>query len=85
MMLYDEKKATATIMGRRRDKDGSKTEAPMVPSSARTDDGEPDARLEAMKDFLMASKEGHPRKMMEAMAAFHDLHSRMKDDTEDAD
>lgn len=73
-------------MERRRSKDGSTSEAPMVPSEIKSEDGDPDPRHEAAKDILSAMHEKHPGKLMEAMAAFHDLHgmSSKKESTESA-
>lgn len=82
MMMTDEKKAITTIMGRRRNPDGSTAEAPMVPSEVSNEENESDPRLEASKDIMSALNEKHPGKLMEAMANFHDLHS-MRDDAEE--
>lgn len=72
-----------TVIGRRRDKDGSTTEAPMIPSEVKSEDGELDPRHEAMKDFHMASQSGDTVRMMQAMSNFNSL--PQMDDTEDAD
>lgn len=74
MMMIDKKKAITTIMERRRDKDGSTSEAPMVPSEVKSEEGESDPRHEAAKDILSALHEKHPAKLMEAMGAFMDMH-----------
>lgn len=79
MLMIDKDKAYTTVMGRRRDADGSTSEAPMVPSDIKSEDGNADPRHEAAKDILMAMNEKHPGKLMEALAAFHDLHSMHKD------
>lgn len=81
-MIIDKDKAFTTIMGRRRESDGSVSEAPMQASDVKSEDGEIDPRHEAAKDILSALNEKHPGKLMEALAAFHDLHSaHPKDDT----
>lgn len=74
MIIIDKDKAHTTIMGRRREKDGSVKEAPMQASEVKSEEGEPDPRHEAAKDILSALHEKHPAKLMEALAAFHDLH-----------
>ena len=74
MIIYDKKRAVATIMARRQNKDGSTSQAEMKPEKASTEDGSPDGRLTAAQDMLAAVSEGSAQKMMEAMAAFHDLH-----------
>ena len=79
MMIIDKDKATTTIMGRRRNPDGSTAEAPMVPSEIKSEEGESDPRHEAAKDILSALNEKHPGKLMEAMINFHDLHQMHKD------
>lgn len=71
-------------MDRRRDKDGSTTESPMVPSMMKSEEGESDPRHEAAKDILSAMNEKHPGKLMEAMAAFHDLHSMHQSSDDDS-
>ena len=75
MIIFDKKKAIATMMGRRQHKDGSTTEAPMKPEmAAKSEGGEIDGRHAAAEDVLMAIHEGSAQKMMEALANFHDLH-----------
>lgn len=84
MIMTDPKKALTTVIGRRREPSGSTSESPMVPSEMMSEEREMDPRHEAAKDILSAIHEKHPAKLMEAMAAFHDLHA-MRDNTEDAD
>lgn len=79
MMIIDKDKATTTIMSRRRSPDGSTAEAPMVPSEVKSEEGVVDPRHEAAKDILSALNEKHPGKLMEALSAFHDLHSMHKE------
>jgi len=74
MIMIDQKKAMATIMASRKNKDGSTDSAPMVPSAAQADDGSMDGRHAAAQDIISAMDEKHPGKLMEAMANFHDLH-----------
>lgn len=85
MLIIDKDKAISTVMSRRREKDGSTSEASMKPSEVKSEEGEVDPRHEAAKDILAALNEKHPAKLMEAMAAFHDLHkmhSEQKDSSE---
>lgn len=88
MLMFDKKKAISTVMQSRREKDGSVSGAPMVPSVMKDEGGEIDPRHEAAKDILSAVNEKHPGKLMEALAAFHDLHEMhstagMEQDTEE--
>lgn len=85
MLMIDKDKAYTTIIGRRREKDGSTSEASMKPSEMKSEEGESDARHEAAKDIMMALNEKHPGKLMEAMGSFMDLHSLHKEPTESAD
>lgn len=84
MLMIDKDRAYTTIIGRRRAKDGSTTEAEMAPSSVMNEERDADPRHEAMKDFLSAIQEKHPGKMLEAMTAFHDLH-QMRETDKDAE
>ena len=81
MIITDQKKAIATMMAKRRP-DGSVDSAPMVPSSTKTEEGEIDPRHAAAEDIMTAFHEKHAGKLMEAMAAFHDLHSMRKEPSE---
>jgi hypothetical protein len=78
MIIYDKKKAITTMMAKR-DKDGNRSEAPMVPSEVKDEDGKEDPRHAAAQDVLSAMNEKHPAKLMEALAAFHDLHMMHKE------
>ncbi len=85
IIIMDKKKAIGTIMSRRQHPDGSMSTAPMVPERATDEDGQPDGRLTAMQDFMAAHNEGSPQKMMEAMAAFHDLHRMKSEEAQDTE
>lgn len=74
MLMIDKQKAISTVMDRRRSKDGSTSEASMKPSMMKSEDTSSDPRHEAAKDILVAINDKHPGKLMEAMAAFHNLH-----------
>jgi len=83
MIMFDKKKAMATIMSRRQHADGSMSEAPMKPEKASMEDGKMDGRHAAMEDFMRAHAEGSASKMVEAMVNFMDLHNSHKaEDTE---
>lgn len=86
MLMIDKDKAMTTVMARRREKDGSTSESMQKPSKVMDEDLNADPRHEAAKDVLSAMSEKHPGKLMEAMAAFHDLHSmHPKESTDKAD
>lgn len=78
MIMFDKKKAMATIMSRRQHKDGSMTTAPMVPSAAQTENGMADERHSAAQDIMAAMEEKHPGKLMDAMMKFMDAHNSHK-------
>ena len=82
MIMLDKKKAIATMMAKRNPKDGSVSSAPMAGSDMKSEAGEPDPRHAAAEDMIMALKEGHAGKLVEAMAAFHDLHAAHEDSDE---
>jgi len=79
MMMIDKDRAYETIIGRKREKDGSVSESAMKPSENMAEGGEMDPRHEAAKDILMAMNEKHPGKLDEALRAHHDLHMMHKD------
>lgn len=72
-MIYDQKKAIATMMAKRDPKDGSMSTALMKPESVKKEDGELDGRHSAAQDILMAINEKSATKLMEAMQNFYDL------------
>ena len=72
-MIYDQKKAIATMMAKKSPKDGSMSTAPMKPESVKKEDGSLDGRHSAAEDILMAINEKSAAKLMEAMQNFYDL------------
>lgn len=74
MMIYDHKKAIATMMAKKDPKDGSMSTAPMKPESVKKEDGSLDGRHSAAEDILMAIHEKSAAKLMEALSNFYDLH-----------
>lgn len=81
MMIFDKKKALMTIMSKRNPKDGATSSAPMASEISKSEHGEVDGRHAAAQDIISAMHEKSPQKLMEAMAAFHDLHSMHKEDS----
>ena len=75
MIIHDTKRAMQTIMAQRRGPDGSVAAAPLRPEVSETAEGVPDGRHAAASDVLMAIHEGSPQKLLESLAAFHDLHA----------
>lgn len=85
MIIYDRKKAITTMMAKRHPKTGEVSSAPMAPSSVKDEDGNMDPRHAAAEDVISAMKEGHAGKLMEAMAAFHDLHRDHSEKAQDTE
>lgn len=80
MMIFDHKKAMATMMAKRNPKDGIMSSAPMKPEIIKDEDGSMDGRHSAAQDMLMAIKEGSAEKLNQAMQNHHDLHMSMSDE-----
>ena len=79
-MMIDPHKAIATVMDRKRGKDASlEREAPMLPSEVKSKELEMDPRHEAAKDVMGALHGKDSAKLMESLAAFHDLHQMHKE------
>jgi len=74
MLLFDHKKAMATIVSKRNSKDGSMSSAPMKTEIAKDDDGSLDGRHSAAEDILMAIHEKSADKLNQALQNHHDLH-----------
>lgn len=72
MMMFDNKKALMTMMGRRKP---ASMPAPMQEEKVMNAEGEVDGRYLAMQDALSAIHEKSPERLMQAMMDFHDLHS----------
>ena len=85
MIIYDHKKALATMMAKRDPKYGSKSVAPLKPEIAKNEDGSVDGRHAAAEDMLMAIHEKSAHKLKEAMANFHDLHMGMNSENPEAE
>ena len=74
MIIHDQKKAMQSIMARRQGLDGDVASAPLKQEVVATEDGHLDGRHAAASDMLAAIHEKSPMKLMDAMAAFHDMH-----------
>lgn len=75
MFFDDRKKAITTLMSKRSAKgDRLSGPAPMKNEVVKTEDGELDGRHIASQDAMAAFHEKSPRKFMEAMANFIDIH-----------
>jgi len=80
MILFDHKKAMATMMSKRDSKDGSLSSAPMKPEIAKDEEGKLDGRHAAAEDILMAIHEKSADKLNQALQNHHDLHMDMRDE-----
>ena len=85
MIIHDKRKAMATIMASRKGKDSANVGpgTPVQPQRSMSEGGEIDPRHAAAEDVIAAMHESNPQKMMEALAAFHDLHRDASEKAED--
>ena len=74
MMIHDQKKAMSSIMARRQGLDGDVPSAPLKQEVVTDADGVLDGRHAAAADLLAAIHEKSPMKVMDSLAAFHDMH-----------
>ena len=75
MIAHDHKQAMQSIMSKRQGLDGDVASAPLKQEVVTTEDGHMDGRHAAAADALAAIHEKSPMKLMDALAAFHDMHS----------